>query len=165
MKNRVVITGGLGFIGHNISLELKNKGFDVVIIDNYSHNIKTPWHSLIIDERLNLINKSKIRIITADTTKALELEKVILDIKPDKIIHTAAIPDARLSNKDPSAGFDQNLLATKILLEIIRKNKLNISQFTYFSSSMVYGDFSDDIVSEDSPKEPKGIYGAAKLSS
>ncbi|SVE42621.1 uncharacterized protein METZ01_LOCUS495475, partial [marine metagenome] len=42
---------------------------------------------------------------------------------------------------------------------------LDINQFTYFSSSMIYGDFLSENVNEDSPKDPKGIYGAAKLSS
>ena len=165
MKQKIMITGGLGFIGHNISIALKKAGFDMVIIDNYSHNINQPWHKYIIKQRLDIIEKAEIQIIQADTTEELLIEKIILEINPDKIIHTAAIPDARLSNMDPSAGFNQNLLATKILLEIIRRNSLKLNQFTYFSSSMIYGDFLSESVSEDAPKDPKGIYGAAKLSS
>ena len=165
MKQKILITGGLGFIGHNISIELQKEGFEVIIVDNYSHNINQSWHKIIIDQRVDLIKQEKIPILLADTTDGLELENIILEVKPDKIIHTAAIPDARLSNRDPSAGFNQNLLATKILLEIIRKNELEINQFTYFSSSMIYGDFSSESVDENSEKNPKGIYGVTKLSS
>jgi len=163
--DKILITGGLGFIGHNISVSLKDAGFEVVIVDNYSHNINQPWHRMIINQRLDIIEKAKIPVITADTTEEFQIENIILETNPDKIIHTAAIPDARLSNEDPSAGFNQNLLATKILLEIIRRNDIQLNQFTYFSSSMIYGDFSSESVDEDSPKDPKGIYGAAKLSS
>ena len=106
-----------------------------------------------------------ILIIDANTADESSIENAVLKSEPDRIIHTAAIPDARLSNLNPSAGFDQNLLATKFLLEIIRRNKLAINQFTYFSSSMIYGDFIKDCVDENVVKDPKGIYGAAKLSS
>ena len=163
--NKILITGGLGFIGHNISVALKRMGENVTIIDNFSHNINQSWHKTIMNQSKDIIEKAGISIISADTTDELQIEKTILKIRPDKIIHTAAIPDARLSNLDPSAGFNQNLLATKIMLEIIRRNDLKINQFTYFSSSMIYGDFSGESVDEDSKKDPKGIYGAAKLSS
>lgn len=165
MGKKVMITGGLGFIGHNISIALKKAGFDIVIIDNYSHNINKRWHKVIINQRLDIIEKAEIPVVAADTTEEFQIENIVLELSPDKIIHTAAIPDARLSNMDPSAGFNQNLLATKILLESIRRNDLKISQFTYFSSSMIYGDFPTESVDEDAPKNPKGIYGAAKLSS
>jgi nucleoside-diphosphate-sugar epimerase len=164
-KTKILITGGLGFIGHNLSIELKAHGFDVVIVDNYSHNISKPWHEVVIQQRLDLVEEAGIQIVKADTTVEPEIESVLLDAAPDKIIHTAAIPDARLSNKDPSAAFDQNLLATKHLLEIMRRNDMKVQQFTYLSSSMVYGDFKTSTVEEDAPKDPKGVYGAAKLSS
>tara|TARA_Y100000310_G_C20600102_1_gene772561 strand:+ start:157 stop:1152 length:996 start_codon:yes stop_codon:yes gene_type:complete len=164
-KGKIVVTGGLGFIGHNLCIALQNIGYDLFIVDNRSHNTTKPWHRIIVDQRLQLIDEAGIPIIVNDTTNEFPLEKTLIDIKPDKIIHTAAMPDAGLSNRDPSAGFNQNLLSTKILLEIIRKNELSISQFTFLSSSMIYGDFVSESVDEDSPKEPKGIYGAAKLSS
>ena len=164
-NNVILITGGLGFIGHYLSIALKATGFNVIIVDNYSHNISHPWHNVIINQRLDIIEKAEIPVIAADTIEEFQMENIVLEISPDKIIHTAAIPDARLSNMDPSAGFNQNLLATKILLEIIRRNELSVNQFTYFSSSMIYGDFLTECVDEDAPKDPKGIYGAAKLSS
>ncbi len=162
---KILITGGLGFIGHNISVALHNAGYKIIIIDNYSHNISEPWHNIIIDQRIEMIRDKRISVISTDTTDQNNLEKIVTDVNPNKIIHTAAIPDAKLSNRDPSAGFNQNLLATKNLLEIIRRNDLKMSQFTYLSSSMIYGDFQSESVDEDAPKDPKGIYGAAKLSS
>lgn len=165
MKSKILVTGGLGFIGHNLCIALKKQGHNVNILDNLSHNITKPWHKIIISQRKKLIEECGINLIEADTIQENVIEKIITSFDPEKIIHTAAIPDARLSNKDPSAGFDQNLLSTKILLEIIRRNDLQINQFTYLSSSMIYGDFKGDIVRENVAKDPKGIYGAAKLSS
>lgn len=161
----ILITGGLGFIGHHLSLYLNKQGFDVKVIDNYSHKIQQKWHRKIIDERIRLIQQADISVIQGDTTDEKNVEQILLDKNPNKIIHLAAIPSAIYSNKDPSASFDQNLLATKILLECIRKYGLGVTQFTYFSSSMVYGDFKSDSVTEESPVNPKGMYGTAKLCS
>ena len=57
MTQKILITGGLGFIGHNISIALQKIGFDVIIFDNYSHNINQPWHKIIINQRLDIIEK------------------------------------------------------------------------------------------------------------
>ncbi len=162
---RVLITGGLGFIGHHLSIELKKNGFDVLILDNYSHNITKGWHEKIVAERIQLVNDANISVIEGDTVNFEQLESILKSENPQKIVHLAAIPSAIWSNENPSASFDQNLLATKNLLEIVRKNSLPIDQFTYFSSSMVYGNFLTPSVDEDSPKEPLGMYGTAKLCS
>jgi len=165
VKGKILITGGLGFIGHYLGIALKKCGFDVVIADNYSHNIRQTWHSLIIKERMELVKEAGIPSVEVDTTVESSIESAILEFEPESIIHTAAIPDAQMSNRNPTEGFNQNLLATKNILEVIRRNSLALKQFSYLSSSMIYGDFEKEEVDEDSPKDPKGIYGAAKLSS
>ena len=64
--DKILITGGLGFIGHNISVALKKAGFNIVIIDNYSHNINHPWHKVIINQRFDMIEKANIPVIVTD---------------------------------------------------------------------------------------------------
>ena len=87
MKEKVMITGGLGFIGHSISIALQKAGFDIVIVDNYSHNINQTWHKEIINQRLNIIEKAGIPIIEADTTDEEKIEEIVLNVNPDKMCY------------------------------------------------------------------------------
>lgn len=165
MSGKILLTGGLGFIGHNLALKLRSAGLVPVVLDNYSQKIANPWHERIVAERVDLLRKADIQIITGDTLNPTELRKTILEVQPARIAHLAAIPSVVLSNRDPGTAIEHNFVATKNMLEIIREEKIPLEQFVFFSSSTVYGDFKTESVDEDSPTTPKGIYEAAKLSS
>jgi nucleoside-diphosphate-sugar epimerase len=165
MTEKVLLTGGLGFIGHHIALKLLDAGLEPVVFDNFSHNILNPWHKSVVEERIELLNQKNVRLIEGDARNMEDFKKAMLESKPSRVIHLSAIPSDLISNRDPGAAFDHNLLSTKNLLEILRLEKVSLKQFVYFSSSMVYGDFKTEIVPEDAPTDPKGIYGAAKRSS
>lgn len=164
-KEKLLLTGGLGFIGHSLALKLCKNNMEPIVFDNYSQNIQNDWHRNVVNERIELLKKCDIRIISGDTRNMEDLRSVLKDVKPDKIVHMSAIPSVVISNKNPGESFDHNLLSTKNILEVIRTEKLDIKQLLYFSSSTVYGDFKTTSVNENSPTEPKGIYEAAKLSS
>ena len=165
MSERVLITGGLGFIGHHLAIRLAEEGLTPIIFDNYSQNVKNEWHREIIDERIEMIRARNIKIFPGDARNFENIREVILNATPDRIVHLSAIPSDMLCNKEPGAAFEHNLLSTKNILEVIRLFELDIKQLIYFSSSMVYGDFQTASVTEESPTNPIGIYGAAKLSS
>ena len=82
-------------------------------------------------------------------------------IKPNIVIHLAAVSHSNRSNKDPYSTFDHSLRTLENALDC-SKNK--VEQFIYFSSSMVYGNFNKKNVSEDTECNPLGIYGALKFS-
>ena len=164
-SEKILVTGGCGFIGHHLVLALSRLGGDAFIFDNFDHKITDPVYQRFIEQRLQLISATGYPVERGDTKDADRLSAVLRHYQPSKIVHLAAIPSAVLCNENPSEGFDNNLTATKIILESIRTQKLPVSQIIFFSSSMVYGNFASDSVSEESPTNPIGIYGAAKLSS
>jgi nucleoside-diphosphate-sugar epimerase len=77
------------------------------------------------------------------------------------IVLLAAVAHASRSNKDPYATFDHSLRTLENALDWARGEPLE--QFIYFSSSMIYGNFTDGIVTEETVCDPIGIYGALKL--
>ena len=174
IKNqKILITGGAGFIGHNLAIFLKTMGADVHILDSLQVNNLTsiignednlPNPSLsfnVIQERLNLIKTNNIPLIIQDARDYHMLSKCVTRIKPDVVIHLAAVSHANRSNKDPYSTFDHSL---RTLENALDASKNNIKHFIYFSSSMVYGNFSSGQVDENSPCSPLGIYGALKYS-
>ncbi|MDC0861386.1 NAD(P)-dependent oxidoreductase [Alphaproteobacteria bacterium] len=170
-KKRICLVGGAGFIGHNIALKLIKNNYEVLIIDslavnNYnsivsnSDNVPNPGLSkFILDDRMSAINNNKINLLIIDARDYHLLSRAITDFNPDILIQLAAVSHANRSNKDPFSTFDHSLRTLENALDAT-KNK--IEHFIYFSSSMVYGEFNEKIVSEETVCNPVGIYGSLK---
>lgn len=173
---KIVLVGGAGFIGHNLAIKLKDRGADVVVVDslnvnNYYHfkekRDEIPNAKLyleMIQQRLDLLRKRGIPLIEQDARDYIKLTHVISnEMAADALIHLAAVAHADRSNKDPYSTFDHSLRTLENSLDIARSPELNIKHFIYFSSSMVYGNFPEGFVTEETPCNPIGIYGALKF--
>ena len=171
MIKKIAIIGGAGFIGHNLAIKLKANNFDVSIIDGLevnnltsvigNHN-KIPYPLLskkIIENRLELLNQNNISLHVQDAREYHALTHIINTIKPDVVIHLAAVSHAERSNKTPFTTFDHSLRTLENALDASRDS---IKHFIFLSSSMVYGNFKTSEVTEESVCEPIGIYGASK---
>ncbi len=173
MKKKILIVGGLGFIGHNLAVKLKNNGFEVAIIDSLSvnnlmsiigNNDVIPNRDLskyIIEERLRIIDENKIPYFIQDARMYHEMSNLFGRIKPDVVIHLAGVSNSNRSNKDPYSTFDHSFRTLENSLDISRGH---VKHFIYFSSSMVYGNFESSSVDENTICNPIGIYGALKFS-
>ena len=171
MNKKIIIIGGAGFIGHNLAIKLKENNFDVSIIDGLEVNNLTsvignydnlPYPLLskkIIDSRLDLLSEKKIPLYVQDARNYHSLSHIISKIKPEVIIHLAAVSHAVRSNKNPYNTFDHSLRTLENALDASRDN---VKHFIFLSSSMVYGNFKTPEVNEESVCEPIGIYGALK---
>jgi UDP-glucose 4-epimerase len=152
MKNKIIVTGGAGFIGSHVVDKLIAGGNEVTVIDNLSsgkmefieHHNKDPNFKLI---KLDM----------------LELEKLKAAIKgADMIYHLAANPDVRLGAENTKIHLEQNIIVTYNLLEAMRMNKQQNIAFT--STSTVYGEASIIPTPENyGPLIPISLYGASKL--
>ncbi len=170
---KITLIGGAGFIGHNLALQLKSLGADVQIVDGLSVNnlayfaprpekvLNRRLYMHLIQERLDMLEKAGILIHVEDARDYHALSRVLGIIDPDSIIHLAAIAHANRANKDPFSTFDHSLRTLENALDFARHRGVH---FIYFSSSMVYGDFADGIVTEETICEPLGIYAALKYS-
>ena len=168
---KIVLIGGAGFIGHNLALHLKNLGADVTIIDSLQVNNLLSFSSTdkdlanrslylnILHERQKLLVDQKIPLIVQDARNYFTLSKLISEIEPQVVIQLAAVSHANKSNKDPFSTFDHSF---RTLENALDSSRGKVEHFIYFSSSMVYGNFQEESVNEDSPCEPLGIYGALK---
>ncbi len=174
IKNKKIsLIGGAGFIGHNLAIHLKNKGADVSIIDSLevnnltsvignADNLPFPELSLsIIQSRLKLLKDKNINIHVQDARDYHKLSDILNTIQPQVIIQLCAVSHANKSNKDPHSTFDHSF---RTLENALDNSKKKLEHFIYFSSSMVYGNFKEKNIKEDSKCDPIGIYGALKLS-
>ena len=166
MKKKIIITGGAGFIGSHIYNQLISKGHKVFIIDsnrsylNFNHELYSNYYKDILYRQKNLLKKAKI--ITCDLKNIFDLSSVVEKIKPDVVVHLAALPLANLSNTYSQEAVSSIIETTTNFLEILKKIKFN-GKFIYTSSSMVYGEFNNKVVTEESATKPISIYGSAKL--
>ncbi len=169
---RIAIIGGAGFIGHNLALSLVRDGAHVEIVDGLQVNNLLSFAAAstdgamrelylrILNQRLDLLRAAGIPLHVQDARDYHALSRILTQIKPQVIVHLAAVSHAGRSNKDPYSTFDHSLRTLENALDNARDQ---IEHFIFLSSSMVYGDFLVDEVDEEHPLNPIGIYGALKV--
>jgi UDP-glucose 4-epimerase len=143
---RVLVTGGAGYIGSHVVLELCDKGYEVVVLDDLSSGNKNA-----IDKRAKFINGS----ILNNSDIELGLEKV------EAVIHLAAFKAVSESMIDPIKYSQNNLLGSINLLNAIIKYKIN--SFVFSSTAAVYGYPEYLPLDENHPLKPINYYGFTKL--
>jgi nucleoside-diphosphate-sugar epimerase len=157
---KILVTGGLGLIGHNVVHRLEKLGHEVVIVD-----IQTNYGIIPVDEVKYLTNERSKKIKKSmayryDICDHRNMEWLFAGKKFDSVIHMASFPRQKVVNNDPIWG---SRVMSEGLLNLLELSKrFDVKKFVYISSSMVYGDFTDD-VTEDAICKPQGQYGIMKL--
>jgi len=157
---KILVTGGLGLIGHNVVQRLQQRGDDVSIIDNQTTYGIIPREEIdyLVGERLKKIEKCHIYHDYIENASRVD---AIMDTeKPEIIVHMASFPRQKVVNANPANGSRVMMEGLINMLESAKKHK--VERFVYISSSMVYGDFEDQVL-EDDPCAPQGQYGIMKL--
>ena len=157
---KFLITGGLGLIGHNVTARLEAKEHEVVITDTQTNYGIVPQDELdyLMSERRKKIATD--RIYRIDITDRDGIDWLIREHKPDVVIHMASFPRQKVVNANPAHGAQVMMEGLINILESAKEHK--IERVVYISSSMVYGDFNNQ-VTEDSECSPIGQYGIMKL--
>lgn len=170
---RIALIGGAGFIGHNLALHLNELGAEVTVIDGLTINNLMSFSSTDVDavnrelyldllnERQRLLRENGISMIVQDARDYIALSTLISKIEPEVVVQLAAVSHANKSNKDPYTTFDHSF---RTLENALDASRARVKHFIFLSSSMVYGNFEEDTVDEESNCKPIGIYGALKLS-
>ena len=157
---KILVTGGLGLIGHNIVQRLEAQGHEVAITD-----IRTNY-GLVPQEELDYLLAERRKKIQTDRIHAVDIadkdgiDWLVNHYKPDTILHLASFPRQKVVNVNPQVGSRTMSEGLLNLLEAAKKHA--VGKFVYISSSMVYGDFDND-VTEDAVCRPQGQYGIMKL--
>ncbi len=158
---KILVTGGLGLIGHNVVKRLWDQGHLVTVVDNQTDYGMIPKSELeyLIAERRAKLDKG-VFIHNRDITDATAVDYIFNRDLPDVVIHMASFPRQKVVNVNPTLG---SRVMSEGLLNLLEASvKYGVSRFVYMSSSMVYGDFTDD-VKEDYNCRPQGQYGILKL--
>jgi UDP-glucose 4-epimerase len=160
-QNRtILVTGGLGLIGHNVVSRLEKLGHQVIVTDT-----KTNYGLVPQDELDYLMTERRKKIVTEqvysiDISDQDGIDFLMRKFNPDTVIHMASFPRQKVVNVNPMLGSRSMSEGLLNLLEASTRHK--VCKFVYISSSMVYGDFDDD-VAEDAQCRPQGQYGIMKL--
>lgn len=146
---RILVTGGAGFIGSHLVDKLLSE-FDVVVLDNLSGGNNFIKHH---------IGKKNFTFIEGSISSEDVVKKALEDVTT--VYHFAAQPDVRLSVTDPMSDFNVNIIGGMTFLESLRKN--DVERIIFASSGgTVYGDSEIFPTPENTPLTPISNYGAAK---
>lgn len=143
---RILVTGGLGFIGSNLVEELKSS-HDVVVVDNNS-SAREDWNDLVE-------NNQNVEYVFSSYSDFKILSRVRSG-EFDGIFHLAAIPRVLYSVENPVETTDTNILASVKLIDAASKGK--VKRFVFSSSSSVYGGADVLPTPPSYPKNPKSPY-------
>lgn len=159
-QRRILVTGGLGLIGHNVVAKLEKQGHIVVVTDtktNYGFIPAAEIDYLVAERRRKITTEF---IHSVDVADADGVDWLIRHYAIDTVIHLASFPRQKVVNANPALG--SRVMSEGLLNLLEASKKHGIRRFVYISSSMVYGDFTDD-VREDAVCRPQGQYGIMKL--
>lgn len=154
---RIIVTGGLGFIGSHTVVQLLEENHEVIVIDNLSNS-----HPRTLD-RIHHIVGSHPLFYAADCTQRQSVQDIIATHAPiEGIIHFAALKAVQESVVNPLAYYANNLSALCTMLHAAVEH--HIPHFIFSSSATVYGSPAHLPVNEKTPLQPStSPYGATKL--
>ena len=158
---KFLVTGGMGLIGHNVVERLQKRGDEVVIVDN-----KTTYGIIPQDELDYLMNERRKKlapdtvIYPYDIANSTDMDFVMAEHRPEVIIHMASFPRQKVVNANPAQGARVMMEGLMNICESAKSH--GVERVVYISSSMVYGDFEDQ-VEEEAECKPIGQYGIMKL--
>ena len=152
---KILVTGGLGYIGSHTLVELINKGHEVVIFDNlYNSRIETL-------DAIEKITGVRPAFYKADMTRLEELEPIFEENTFDCVIHFAGLKAVGESVKMPLEYYENNLYGTFNLCKLMRK--YGCKRIIFSSSATVYGTPKTVPITEDFPLSCTNPYGRTKL--
>ncbi len=163
MENKkILVTGGMGLIGHNVVRRLLDQGHDISITDTRTTYGLVPQEELdyLMQERLAKIPEVELQMHRIDIADPGGIDWMMRRYQPEVVIHLASFPRQKVVNVNPCLG---SRAMSEGLLNLLENSvHHDVKKFVYISSSMVYGDFQDD-VREDAECRPQGQYGIMKL--
>jgi len=152
MGNKVLVTGGAGYVGSAVVRHLIAKGYEVFAIDNLIQGS---------EGALSFLGYPKFHFIKGDITDVKQMEKLIK--KVDYVVHLAAIVGEGACKKEPELTKKTNIDGSKMLIDICSKNK--IKKLVFFSTCSSYGVQDINIMAnEDTTLNPVSLYAESKIS-
>ncbi len=151
---KILLTGGLGYIGSHTAVELLQNNYDIVIIDNLSNS------RLEVKDSIKQITNKSFKFIKEDLKNKEALFKVFEQENFYAVVHFAASKAVGESVENPLKYYNNNIISSINLLEAMKK--YNVKNLIFSSSACVYGDLDDLPYYESMPTTPTNPYGRTK---
>lgn len=148
MPDRVLVTGGAGYIGSVVTTQLLQRGYEVVVYDNLGNG-----HKAAVPKRA--------KFVEGNTGDRAALDRVFKKHKFDGVIHMAASIEAGESMKFPEQYFRNNTANSLTLLEAVLAHK--VPRFVFSSTAALFGTPDRTPIEENDPVHPTNTYGESKL--
>lgn len=142
---KVLVVGGAGYIGSHVVHDLLQHGYEPVVFDNFSANVK--------------VELPCVDIIKGDLLNQEDIDRACKGM--DAVVHLAAKKDVAASVTQPMEFAKTNISGTLNLISACQTNKIDVLVFS--SSAAVYGNPQQTPISEDHPTVPESFYGSTKL--
>jgi dTDP-glucose 4,6-dehydratase len=153
VNEKVLITGGSGSIGKSLIPILLGLDYDVYCLERY------------VTGRYILGEKRPVKTVFGDIRDYSAIRSVIRDIKPEYVIHLAAISSVAYSYNHPNEVIDTNFLGTVNLAEACLREQPHFRQFLFAGSSEEYGNQDDFPIKENAELRPNSPYAVSKVAS
>lgn len=146
---KIFVVGGGGYIGSQAVLDLKDSGYNPIIVDSF------------VTGNRDLASKLGVEILEGDVGDETFLKEIFSKHTPDSVMHFAAYAYVGESVKDPQKYYKNNVENTLKLLQVMREKK--VSKFIFSSTCATYGIPATVPITEDTPQAPVNPYGKTKL--
>lgn len=153
--NKVLVTGGAGYIGSHTVIQLLNAGYEVIVLDNLSNS------SEAVIARIEEIAKKSIQFVRGDIRDREVLRTIFAKDKCDAVMHFAGLKAVGESQAQPLRYYDNNVSGSVVLFEEMMEAGVN--KIIFSSSATVYGDPGYVCYNESTPLKPVNVYGKTKL--
>jgi UDP-glucose 4-epimerase len=152
---KVIVTGGAGYIGSHVCLELLRESHDVVVIDNLSNSSQTAL------QRVQNLSGRSLKFHQLDILDEKSLDKAISSEKADAVIHMAGFKAVGESVSKPLSYYHNNVTGTLTLCKVLAKN--NLKKIIFSSSATVYAPTNKMPVDEHGHLGASNPYGRSKV--
>ncbi|HEX4522770.1 MAG TPA: UDP-glucose 4-epimerase GalE [Casimicrobiaceae bacterium] len=154
MADTVLVTGGAGYIGSHIVVELARVGHQPVVVDNFCNS------SSSVIPRLERITGRAVPCIAADVRDKAALAKIFADYPVAAVVHCAGLKAVGDGEAHPLSYYDNNVGGAIALVEAMAA--ADVKRMVFSSSASVYGQPDRNPVTEDAPLRPHSVYGRTK---
>ncbi|MBQ3547660.1 MAG: UDP-glucose 4-epimerase GalE [Clostridia bacterium] len=151
----ILVTGGAGYIGSHTCIEMQNAGYEVIVVDNLDNSSR---ESLV---RVEKITGKAVKFYEEDIRNKEALRQIFKENKIEAVIHFAGLKAVGESVREPIMYYDNNLISTLVLLEVM--NEFNVKKIVFSSSATVYGVATEMPLVEGMPLGAINPYGRTKL--
>ena len=153
-QEKILVTGGAGYVGSHACVALCQAGYQPVIFDNFSNS------SPKVLDRLERITKARLVLVEGDILNSDQIASVFQKYSIKGVMHFAGCKAVADSVKDPLKYYRVNVSGSINILDAMRHSGVNI--FIFSSSATIFGDLNTNPISECVPFSPKNPYGQTK---